>query len=1258
MNPNPPSSLSLLAALDLVRNTKPEDLTAEEIAGVRARLESQPSFFASAGGVAAVERFLAEAEAALAAERAPAKVEVSAPEKQVSDAQAAPKSLRRRVELVCYAVAVLAATGGIIAFVRHGDKGRPVANRHDTTEKEAPNDPKNSAQPVTQPSQPDSQSIESETPPNDDLSYWQGWRVDAGKETAVQQLGEWDHFDPSNPVPAETLHVSGGEVRLTLARRMGPEDKWLMVYVRPVGASLRPGQISVSIDGQQAAKASIGVGQSDWPMYVPLAAPGGGHGKEHGLEAHATKLEISFIPGTPKQQVIFWRAKLVETQTRPPQPESPLIAAMRSDDPAARVQGANAAAQTVDHLALGTLLGLLKDSHRDVRRAAVMTLAKYNADVPDAVVDSLIGKLNDPDPEIRRLAAQSLVAFDTTSTWVALSQAMMKHPDMQLRIHIAQLLAGRQHVVIRAAYEQNLQVADDALRLVTVHSLAHNPDTSVVPLLVRALSDPEPAVRRTAAGFLAGRNDPVAEVAMIEALKNHPDPLVRRTALSRFYQLPTPKALPAIRAAMTSPDDWLKRNVPVALARLMGDEAEALLLELFASADPHLRNSAGEALITRPGARVEEALLRGFAPDSDATQRSFVLRRFDHPPLVTPRLAAGLREAAKSPSAILRFEAVDKLHRLRMGALHAEMQSGKTRQGALDALAAPPWGDTFALMTEMLDDPHWHVRAGAAGSLRGDPHPDADAIMPRLMNNPDAQIRQLAAGRFPRYAIASPKMMDFYKLCLADSDGIVRMCGVMALFQLRLPEAEPLLAAAADDPAFVVREALCRARQIDPNTVREDALLPETAKTPGPQMVPTLIGLLRDPKPSVRHAAALKLSQTPDPVADQAMLEALRSHPDVFVRSLGLQSLHRKPPTPDIIPLVAEALRHPDAEMRGGAVSVLARLPGPEAIPHLAALISDPAANVRLAVAHVLCNHPSPAAEDASAPLLTNPDWRIRQLAVQRFTRAPSPKALAGLREAAAAPEREIRAEAVRALGMLPVPDVIPILAGRLDDPEDSVRNVAAEMLRSRPEPATIDVMLQALTSHPRIDVRIQAAAKFEAQPHPPAAGPLSTAAKHEDDTLRATALRALGRIEGPATTAPLVEALADPIPEVYLTAARLLAARRDDPSEQAMIAALSGHADVEVRRIAATRFHGAPTPKAIPALMAAIKQDDDQLRLLATQALNVVQAPEAIDPLIAALDDPSEAVRQTAFGALSPRPDPRAQAAVAAYKAKMQGVP
>jgi hypothetical protein len=65
LNEPTPSSLTLLAAFDLLRNKKPAELTADEVAGLRARLQASPTLFATVGGVEAVERFLAEAEAAL-----------------------------------------------------------------------------------------------------------------------------------------------------------------------------------------------------------------------------------------------------------------------------------------------------------------------------------------------------------------------------------------------------------------------------------------------------------------------------------------------------------------------------------------------------------------------------------------------------------------------------------------------------------------------------------------------------------------------------------------------------------------------------------------------------------------------------------------------------------------------------------------------------------------------------------------------------------------------------------------------------------------------------------------------------------------------------------------------------------------------------------------------------------------------------------------------------------------------------------------
>lgn len=1247
-DPAPPS-LTLLAALDLVRNKKPAEWTADEIAGLRARLQaSSAASFSSVGGVAAVKRFVAEAELALATQ---GEQPSDAPPVGQPPPASTSRSIRHKFEVLLYTAAVLAAEGGLYVLLRHDD----TPSRTSQKVEEKPKEDSTSA--VTQATGaakgredrvPDEMPNPDPAPTPFDPNVWVGWHIDRGKDTTTQQKDEWDRSDPSNPIPANALLVSGGPLRLTRALPVRAEEKWLMVEVRPINAVLQGGVIGISMDGKQIAQASIGAGETDWPLYVPL----------EGAQQPQRKIEITFTPSVVTQQIVFWGVRQVVQQSKKPLPESPLITALRSADPTVRLQGATAAAQTVDPLALKALVRLLSDTNREVRRAAVSTLPQYNTFAPSLVVDSLAGKLNDPDPEIRRLAAQTLTSFDTDGTWAALTRTMLKSADTQLRLQITQQLAGKRQPIVRAALEKLLSSVDDALRLAAVNSLSSLPNPDVSPLLVRALDDPEPAVRRAAANALAGRNDSAAEAAMVVALTTHSDAHVRRTALACFHRLPTFKAQAAIRAALESPDDALRRNAVPALARRANEEAHTLLISLLHSPDEILRRQAADVLWNRPTPAVEEALAAALPSGQDPVMRTFAWRRFSTKGRTTPRFIPALREAATSPNAIERAELMNTLATVRQAVMQEQLVQRKSRAKALEALATPPWSETFTLLVAMLDDPAFHVRTSAATALCSDPHPDADAIMPRLLQSPDVQIRQLAVRRFAQHAMPSENNVAFLKLCLADPDAAVRTAAVVALTRINTPETKTLVAVVIDDPAYSVREAVLRARRLDPARVREDALLPAEAKVGGPQSVPALIKLLSDPKPSVRQAAAERLRQDPADVAEQAMHQALKTHPDVFVRRSAAQSLLRKPPTPAVMEMLRELIRDPDVEIRETALNCLSQAPSPEVVALLTPLLSDPAAQVRLRAATVLSQRPEPAAEDVLLPLLSHPDWQIRQPAVQRFVRAPSPRAMSGLSAASAAAEPEIRTEALRALAQLKDPAIFPLLARGLEDPATQVRATAAEILRSRSEPESTEPMLKALASSPYADVRHQAASKFEAQPIAAALGPLTTAAKHEDDALRVVAIRALGRLNDPTATTVIVEALNDFVPEVRSGAATILVTRLDDRAEAAMIGALNSHGDVEVRRLAASRFQSMATPKALPGLTKAIRDVDDQLRLQAARALHKTAGAEALDLLILALDDPNEMVREAALGALVSHSDPRAKSAVATHKANREPGP
>ncbi|MCE9545405.1 MAG: HEAT repeat domain-containing protein [Planctomycetia bacterium] len=1254
--------LTLLQSVEIIRRRQPAEVTAEEIAAIRERLQASPIAFSTVGGAETVERFLAEAETSLATTKAnPPIVDRQPNAEPTASPPQEPRQFRRKAEIAIFALLLAAAAGWAYIVLRPADPATTAKTDHPkppavttlvpapgtTSKKKPPPANESDPQPPTAPPTKD-KDVDAKTAKPPEPVLWLGWQLHPGNDTTTEQRNEWDLTNPSNPVPLKGLFASHGELRLTLSAAVGPADRWLMVHVRPGNAVSHAGQIVVTIDGQQAANVPIGIGEAEWPLYVPLK-------DSHGVKQ---QFEVAFIPGEAKQEIIWWGVRFVADKSKKPDPESSLTAALRSADQGARVQAIAAAGQLIDPFDTPALVRALSDPNREVRKAAIIALARFNSVEPSNEVDALVKILNDRDVELRQLAAQSLMSFDTDTTWNTLSRAMVGHPDTALRLRIAKQLAGHAHPAIVAAYDKLLTSADDGLRLLAVDGVANMPDPGAIALLERTLADLEPGVRRSAATALSKRQEPAAEVALIAALKNHSDLLIRRIAMTRFAAIPSPQALPAIRVAIASQDDLLRRSAPQALVRLAGDDADALLLQMSHSQEANERDMAGALLWNRPGKVAEDVMLANLASSREPWMRQLSWQRFRMPKFITPRVIPALREALKDPSAVVRFDVVELVRAVRLAKIQQGIEQGLTPAQALDALSSPPWSETFDMMVQMADDPVPRVRAAAAGVLRGDPHPAANAAMMRLMQSPDVLVRQLAAGRFPRYAPTSIKMMELHKLCLKDPDALVRTCAVAALLQLHTPEAQALVDVAIDDPAYIVREVVQKSRGLDPAKVTDEALLPAEAKVIGPQAVPVLIKLLNDPKASIRQAAALRLSQNPDDAAEQALLQALASHPDVFVRRAAVQSLFRNPPTPAVIALLREVVRHPDAELRENALQVACHAPAAEAIGIIAPLLNDPSANVRLTAATLLCAIPGPAADDAVIPHLSHIDWQIRQQALQRFARSPSPRAIDGLGKALAMPEASLRIEAIKVLALLPDPAVIPLVARVMADPDDELCGAALEIIRSRPDPACTDLLLKALASSPRVDIRLQAALRFQTHPTPAALEALGAAAKHEEDALRIAALKGLAKIDGAPATALIVEALADPIPEVRLTAATLLAARRDEGSEAAMLAALSSNGDIEIRRLAATRFQSIPSVKAVPTLAGAMKDIDDQLRLLCVQALQQSNEPATMDALIAALNDASGEVRQAALAALVPRTDPRAQLAVAAYRAKAAAMP
>jgi HEAT repeat protein len=159
----------------------------------------------------------------------------------------------------------------------------------------------------------------------------------------------------------------------------------------------------------------------------------------------------------------------------------------------------------------------------------------------------------------------------------------------------------------------------------------------------------------------------------------------------------------------------------------------------------------------------------------------------------------------------------------------------------------------------------------------------------------------------------------------------------------------------------------------------------------GSDSVPSLVEVLKNPDPDIRWKAAVALGEIGDHRGISPLVDLLGDS-DRFVRSRAAYALvHIGPPA---VPSLTEALNHPDASVRLGAVGALGKIGDPQAISALVDALGDRSPDVRQEAISALSSQ-----GERAIPLLSerlhDPDRFIRRRAVL---------ALAGMRDEAVLP--------------------------------------------------------------------------------------------------------------------------------------------------------------------------------------------------------------------------------------------------------------
>lgn len=246
--------------------------------------------------------------------------------------------------------------------------------------------------------------------------------------------------------------------------------------------------------------------------------------------------------------------------------------------------------------------------------------------------------------------------------------------------------------------------------------------------------------------------------------------------------------------------------------------------------------------------------------------------------------------------------------------------------------------------------------------------------------------------------------------------------GIPMQVRVKIGDREAARAALPDAFAAAVREAagatLIMERRLEeygvrygePDEIAAEVAAELTAAYPA-ERLRELVDAARAAGPAEAGAAPQPYVR-PRPLTAEELDAALRA-PDWQTRYAALE---RTQPEPELLPLLARALRDENSSVRRLAVVYLGDLRIPEALPHLLDALKDRTPAVRRTAGDTLSDLGDPAAAPAMIEALRDPNKLVRWRAARFLYEAGGEDAVPALREAAQDEEFEVRLQARIAL--------------------------------------------------------------------------------------------------------------------------------------------------------------------------------------------------------------------------------------------------
>jgi HEAT repeat protein len=362
----------------------------------------------------------------------------------------------------------------------------------------------------------------------------------------------------------------------------------------------------------------------------------------------------------------------------------PLLAALKSPEPASRVRVLDALGWIDNAQATDALIGYMKDPDPRVRKAVVVGL-KGHGDAPGMLVSPfdtagwlrslrqrespvpkdprvpglLITALQDSDAAVQSAAVEGLGALKVGAAVDPLmmllrkpvnegQSAPAKTAQAVLRKNVAIALGNIGDVKAVPALIAALEDPADDVRMCSARSLGHIKDQRSTEALVSLVSDKNNSVRREALNALAQIKDPGAVGALIEAMRKQSAEIEARSRA-----MSTQEMAPTARRAIVMSDPVLEQ-APYALNQI-GEPAVAPLISAMKGTDPVFRERILVALNGSKDASAVDAILAALE-DTDPEVRSAALTALAG--TSDPRAAVPFMNGWKKADALARNHAI------------------------------------------------------------------------------------------------------------------------------------------------------------------------------------------------------------------------------------------------------------------------------------------------------------------------------------------------------------------------------------------------------------------------------------------------------------------------------------------------------------------------------------------------------------------------------------------------------------------------